>query len=230
MTYADEAIGITHAATATDIPVAISFTVETDGRLPSGQALGEAIQQVDDETDRGPACYMINCAYPTHFERVLGAGEPWQDRIRGMRANASTKSHAELDEATDLTRAIRPTSAPGTRSSLPSFRSSASSAGAAARIIGTSARSARRGPPPRVGGRATTDERAGSRPKRARRDSGGGGIRTRGPLSRTPVFKTGALNRSATPPSGTVALHRADAAGRHLYTASRSFQERWPSG
>ncbi|CAN5547665.1 homocysteine S-methyltransferase family protein [soil metagenome] len=102
MTYADEAVGITQAATATDMPVAISFTVETDGRLPSGQPLGEAIQQVDGETDRGPAYYMINCAHPTHFERVLDAGEPWQDRIRGIRANASTKSHAELDEATEL--------------------------------------------------------------------------------------------------------------------------------
>jgi len=102
MTYVDEAVGVTQAATATDLPVAISFTVETDGRLPSGQPLGEAIQQVDDETDRGPAYYMINCAHPTHFERVLDAGEPWQDRIRGLRANASTKSHAELDEATEL--------------------------------------------------------------------------------------------------------------------------------
>jgi len=102
MTYADEAVGLTQAATATDMPVAISFTVETDGRLPSGQALGEAIQRVDDETDRGPAYYMINCAHPTHFERVLDAAEPWQDRIRGIRANASTKSHAELDEATEL--------------------------------------------------------------------------------------------------------------------------------
>ena len=84
------------------MPVAISFTVETDGRLPSGQALGEAIEQVDDETDGGPAYYMINCAHPTHFEERARSGEPWQERIRGLRANASTKSHAELDEATEL--------------------------------------------------------------------------------------------------------------------------------
>jgi S-methylmethionine-dependent homocysteine/selenocysteine methylase len=102
MTYADEAAGITRAAQATGMPVAISFTLETDGRLPSGQALGEAIEQVDDETDGGPAYYMINCAHPTHFDAVIEAGGTWRNRIRGLRANASTKSHAELDEATEL--------------------------------------------------------------------------------------------------------------------------------
>ncbi|HZI91903.1 MAG TPA: homocysteine S-methyltransferase family protein [Thermoleophilaceae bacterium] len=102
MTYADEAVGLTRAAVKTGMPVAISFTVETDGRLPSGQALGEAIQHVDDETDGAPAYYMINCAHPAHFDGVLDANEPWQQRIRGLRANASTKSHAELDEATEL--------------------------------------------------------------------------------------------------------------------------------
>jgi S-methylmethionine-dependent homocysteine/selenocysteine methylase len=102
MTYADEAVGLTRAAQATGMPVAISFTVETDGRLPSGQALNEAIEQVDDETDGGPAYYMINCAHPTHFDEVITAGGKWRNRIRGLRANASTKSHAELDEATEL--------------------------------------------------------------------------------------------------------------------------------
>ena len=102
MTYADEAVGITRAAGEAGMPIAISFTLETDGRLPSGQALAEAIQQVDAETDRAPAYYMINCAHPTHFEQVLEAGDAWRERIRGLRANASTKSHAELDEATEL--------------------------------------------------------------------------------------------------------------------------------
>jgi S-methylmethionine-dependent homocysteine/selenocysteine methylase len=101
MTYAEEAIGITQAALGHGMPVAISFTVETDGRLPSGQPLGEAIEQVDAATDFGPAYYMINCAHPTHFEHVL-ADEPWRERIRGLRANASTLSHAELDEAEEL--------------------------------------------------------------------------------------------------------------------------------
>jgi S-methylmethionine-dependent homocysteine/selenocysteine methylase len=102
MTYAEEAIGITRAAADNGLPVVISFTLETDGRLPSGQALADAIQQVDEETGAGPAYYMINCAHPTHFEAVLEPGAPWIDRIGGLRANASTKSHAELDEATEL--------------------------------------------------------------------------------------------------------------------------------
>jgi S-methylmethionine-dependent homocysteine/selenocysteine methylase len=101
MTYADEAIGVTRAAIAAGLPAAISFTVETDGRLPSGQPLGDAIEETDAATDAGPAYYMINCAHPTHFDAVLG-DEPWRERIRGLRANASTKSHAELDEAEEL--------------------------------------------------------------------------------------------------------------------------------
>jgi homocysteine S-methyltransferase len=76
--------------------------VETDGRLPSGQPLGDAIEQVDRETGGAPAYYMINCAHPTHFEEVVAAGEPWRERIGALRANASTCSHAELDEAPDL--------------------------------------------------------------------------------------------------------------------------------
>jgi S-methylmethionine-dependent homocysteine/selenocysteine methylase len=100
MTYADEAIGVTRAAQAAGMPVAISFTVETDGRLPNGQPLGEAIAEVDEATGSAPAYYMINCAHPTHFEEVLE--ERAAERVRGLRANASTKSHAELDEAEEL--------------------------------------------------------------------------------------------------------------------------------
>jgi S-methylmethionine-dependent homocysteine/selenocysteine methylase len=102
MTYAAEAVGVTRAAMEAGMPVAISFTLETDGNLPSGQALGEAVEEVDRQTGGGPAYYMINCAHPTHFDAVLEASEPWLERIRGLRANASTKSHAELDEATEL--------------------------------------------------------------------------------------------------------------------------------
>ena len=102
MTYADEAIGIVRAAQAAGLPAAISFTVETDGRLPSGQALAEAIEQTDAETDGGAAYFMINCAHPTHFDQVLEEDGRWRERIMGLRANASTMSHAELDEATEL--------------------------------------------------------------------------------------------------------------------------------
>jgi homocysteine S-methyltransferase len=101
MTNAQEAIGIVRAASASGIPAAISFTVETDGRLPTGQPLGEAVEQVDAATDAGAAYFMVNCAHPTHFAGALTGGA-WQDRLGGVRANASTKSHAELDESTEL--------------------------------------------------------------------------------------------------------------------------------
>jgi homocysteine S-methyltransferase len=100
LNYADEATGIAHAATEAGIPSVISFTVETDGRLPSGQELREAVAEVDDATGGAPAYYMVNCAHPTHFEDVLGNGG--LERVRGLRANASMKSHAELDEAEEL--------------------------------------------------------------------------------------------------------------------------------
>jgi S-methylmethionine-dependent homocysteine/selenocysteine methylase len=102
MTYAEEAIGIVRAARAAGIPAAVSFTVETDGRLPSGQPLQDAIEQVDAETDGAAAYFVINCAHPTHFADVLETGAPSLERIRGLRANASTMSHAELDEAEEL--------------------------------------------------------------------------------------------------------------------------------
>ena len=102
MTYAEEAIGIVSAASAAGVPATVSFTVETDGRLPSGQPLQQAIEQVDAETDGAAAYFMVNCAHPTHFADVLDAGAPALERIRGLRANASTMSHAELDQAEEL--------------------------------------------------------------------------------------------------------------------------------
>jgi homocysteine S-methyltransferase len=106
MTYVEEAVGITNAAVNVDLPVAVSFTVETDGRLPSGQPLSDAIRHVDDITSGAPAYYLVNCAHPTHFHPVLeqAAGTDWVGRIQGVRANASTMSHAELDSATELDR------------------------------------------------------------------------------------------------------------------------------
>ena len=102
MNYEAEAIGIARAAAAAEMPVAISFTVETDGRLATGQPLGEAIRAVDQATDSAPLYYMVNCAHPTHFEPALATGDDWVGRIGGIRANASRKSHAELDAATGL--------------------------------------------------------------------------------------------------------------------------------
>jgi homocysteine S-methyltransferase len=84
--------------------VVVSFTVETDGRLPSGQTLADAVAQVDEATAAAPAYFMINCAHPTHFTPALHAGAPWLDRVKAVRANASALSHAELDAATELDR------------------------------------------------------------------------------------------------------------------------------
>ena len=99
--YVEEAIGIVTASRLYKMPVAISFTVETDGKLPSGETLRTAIARTDDETNGYAAYYMINCAHPSHFTHVLDGGD-WLKRVRGIRANASTLSHAELDAATAL--------------------------------------------------------------------------------------------------------------------------------
>lgn len=101
MNYVEEAVGITRAAQGAAMPVAISFTVETDGRLPTGQPLADAVMQVDDATGGYPAYYMINCAHPTHISSALTGGA-WESRVKGLRANASRKSHAELNESPEL--------------------------------------------------------------------------------------------------------------------------------
>ncbi len=102
MTHSGEAIGIARAATSVSMPVVISFTTETDGRLPSGETLREAIERTDNQTDGAPAYYMINCAHPAHFADALANNESWVKRLRGVRANSSMRSHAELDNAPDL--------------------------------------------------------------------------------------------------------------------------------
>lgn len=101
LNYAEEAIGIANAAKQAEMPVVISFTVETDGRLPNEQSLQEAIEQVDQATSGYPAYFMINCAHPTHFDSVLTTDD-WAKRIRGIRANASRMSHEELDNSEEL--------------------------------------------------------------------------------------------------------------------------------
>jgi homocysteine S-methyltransferase len=100
--YVDEAVGITRAAEAAGLPVVISFTVETDGRLPSQMSLGEAIEQTDAATNGYVTHFMVNCAHPTHFAHVLDRTAPWASRLGGLRANASRLSHAELDEMVEL--------------------------------------------------------------------------------------------------------------------------------
>ncbi|MFK0331621.1 homocysteine S-methyltransferase family protein [Rhizobium sp. NPDC090275] len=102
LTNIDEAIGVARAAAANNMPCAISFTVETDGRLVTGRSLQDAIETTDAATGGSPAYYMINCAHPTHFAGALAANSGWTRRIRGLRANASRMSHAELDESETL--------------------------------------------------------------------------------------------------------------------------------
>ena len=102
LTNVAEAIGVVRAAGEQSIPTVVSFTVETDGRLPSGMNLVEAIAAVDAETDGAAAYFMVNCAHHDHFHEVLRGDEPSIQRVRGVRANASRLSHAELDDSTEL--------------------------------------------------------------------------------------------------------------------------------
>ena len=102
LNYIEEGIGIALAAKEKEVPLVLSFTVETDGLLPSGDTLTQAIQTIDQRTDSYPAYYMINCAHPSHFLTTLESGKDALKRILGIRANASCKSHAELDEALEL--------------------------------------------------------------------------------------------------------------------------------
>ncbi len=104
MTHVTEAQGVVEAARAVETPVVISFTVETDGTLPSGEGLGQAIEAVDAATGAYPAYYMVNCAHPDHFTTVLDPAQAWTRRIGGIRANASRMSHDELDNAEELDR------------------------------------------------------------------------------------------------------------------------------
>ena len=108
MTNANEAIGITRAAAKLDLPIIVSATVETDGRLPDGSKLADFIHRVDDATEALPLFYMVNCAHPTHLNGTLDTakvrGEDWLERFKGFRANCSKKSHEELDNSTELDR------------------------------------------------------------------------------------------------------------------------------
>lgn len=108
MTSLNESIGIVEACAKSGLPVIVSPTVETDGRLPDQSELGAFIQKLDDATGAAPLFYMVNCAHPTHLLPTLKAarhaGESWLGRFRGFRANASRKSHQELDNSTELDR------------------------------------------------------------------------------------------------------------------------------
>lgn len=98
-THSGEAIGVVRAARKAGLPVVIAFTVETDGALPSGQPLAEAVVEVDEATGGAALHFGINCAHPDHFTATLDPTDPGTARLSLLRANASRMSHAELDEA-----------------------------------------------------------------------------------------------------------------------------------
>lgn len=108
LTSVSEAVGIARAARDNAVPLIVSPTIETDGSLPDGTRLGDFVESVDAATGGYPLFYMVNCAHPTHIEPTLAAAAErkagWLDRFRGLRANASAKSHAELDNSTILDR------------------------------------------------------------------------------------------------------------------------------
>jgi homocysteine S-methyltransferase len=101
-THTGEAIGVVKAATAAGIPAVVAFTVETDGRLPSGQALADAINDVDSATANGALYFGVNCAHPDHLGPALDGDARAIRRIALVRANASRASHSELNEAEEL--------------------------------------------------------------------------------------------------------------------------------
>jgi len=102
LTYSDEAVGMARAAEASGMPIVVSFTVETDGLLAGGESLEQAINAVEQHTDEYPEYYMIDCAHPTHLPSPLAANSSWGRRIRGYRANATARSHGELNAALEL--------------------------------------------------------------------------------------------------------------------------------
>jgi S-methylmethionine-dependent homocysteine/selenocysteine methylase len=125
MNYTNEAIGVVLAAREFNVPVVISFTVETDGRLPNGDTLEEAINKTDYLTDGYATFFMINCAHPEHFKRVFTGKKDWIQRIGAIRANASLKSHAELEVSESLDEGDRCLIASGyyeLKNSLPNLR------------------------------------------------------------------------------------------------------------
>ncbi|MFN3161758.1 MAG: homocysteine S-methyltransferase family protein [Rubinisphaera brasiliensis] len=102
ITNSNEAAGIAIAAREAGMPAVVSFTVETDGRLPSEETMREAIEAVEKYAPEAVSYFGINCAHPTHFHEALQAEEEWLSRIGFIRANASTMSHAELDNCSEL--------------------------------------------------------------------------------------------------------------------------------
>jgi S-methylmethionine-dependent homocysteine/selenocysteine methylase len=202
MTYPDEAIGITRAARAAGVPVVIAFTVETDGALPDGSSLGDAITAVDEATDGYPAYYMVNCAHPSHFAHVL---DPTRRGPGGCAASAPTPPSGATPSSTRPRSSTRATPRSWRRTTarcVAGCRRSPSSAAAAARTTSTSPRSAPSTRRTRAEGRP--DRRLARaarvrRPRRARPRSPRAGRRARCPA---PRGRKGALPARGQEPPG----------------------------
>jgi S-methylmethionine-dependent homocysteine/selenocysteine methylase len=83
-----EAVGVVRAARRLGLPIALSFSLDSNSKLKSGPSVKEAIEAVDEATDRAPEFYAINCSHPVEFEPALEPGS-WIERLRNLRPNAS---------------------------------------------------------------------------------------------------------------------------------------------
>ena len=101
-----EAAGLARAIDAVKLPYIISFTIQKDGKLIDGTTIADAIRYIDAKTQNNPVCYMANCVHPSIVREALA--QPFNDiplvkeRFRGIQANTSPLSYAELDQAEEL--------------------------------------------------------------------------------------------------------------------------------
>jgi S-methylmethionine-dependent homocysteine/selenocysteine methylase len=110
VTNLNEAIAVIEVAKEMNIPVAVSFSLESDGKLLSGLSLENAIQTVDEATDGYTTYFGINCVHPTRILQPLENMDlEVRQRIGLIRGNASLKTHEELDNSDTLDRGHIPT-------------------------------------------------------------------------------------------------------------------------
>ena len=101
-----EAKGMAAAMSDTGMPSIISFTIGKNGTLIDGTPIHDAIASIDDTVERKPLCYMANCVHPAivyqALSRPCNLTETVRSRFKGIQANTSSLSYAELDGAEDL--------------------------------------------------------------------------------------------------------------------------------
>ncbi|OQE12762.1 hypothetical protein PENFLA_c063G04031 [Penicillium flavigenum] len=88
-----------------NLPIHVSFIVETDGRLRGGRTLEDAIREVDRLTESYTTYFGVNCAHPRYIiKAVRDMHTDVRSRIGSIRGNSSLKSHDELDNSLVLDR------------------------------------------------------------------------------------------------------------------------------